>query len=436
MATTPLPDTSPRPRASRTRSTAPARARRHGARAVGLALAGGGPLGAIWEIGALCALEEALVGVDFTRMDGYVGISAGAFIAAGLANGMAPRQMCTAFIENEGGDDDLIHPSIFVHPAWREYAGRLKRLPSVVAQSAVRFALGQASGVEAIERLGRVLPTGVFSNAPIEAHLRQVFSAPGRTDDFRELPRRLVLVATDLDTGAVAPFGLPGWDDVPISRAVTASAALPGLYPPVRIGERHYVDGALKKTLHARVLLDQDIGLVLCLNPLVPFDASYAPTHTVRLGTDAIPRLVEGGLPLVASQSFRSLIHSRLELGLKGYGLSHPHVDIALFEPDHRDPEMFGANTFSYSARRQLAEHAYQSTRKTLRTRRRALHAMFAPHGIGIADDVLDDPSRRLVTYTPRLAPAWHDVSPDRLGGALRRLGGVLDELESSLRPA
>ena len=82
--------TSPRAGASR----AARAARRQGAR-VGLALAGGGPLGAIWEIGALCALEEALVGVDFTQMDGYVGISAGAFIAAGLANGMTPRQMCT-----------------------------------------------------------------------------------------------------------------------------------------------------------------------------------------------------------------------------------------------------------------------------------------------------------------------------------------------------
>ena len=420
---------------SDTSSLASRATRRKGTR-VGLALAGGGPLGAIWEIGALCALEETLVGVDFTRMDGYVGISAGGFIAAGLANGMTPRQMCTAFIENEGGDDDLIHPSIFVHPAWAEYGMRLKMLPRLVAQAAWRVALGTASGVEVIERLGRALPTGVFSTAPIEAHMRSVFSAPGRTDDFRQLGRRLVLVATDLDTGAVAPFGLPGWDDVPISRAVAASAALPGLYPPVRIGQRHYVDGALKKTLHARVLLDQDIDLVLCLNPLVPFDATYAPAHTVRLGTDAIPQLVEGGLPLVASQSFPPLPHSRLELGMTGYGLSHPDVDIALFEPDHRDPEMFGANTFSYSARRQLVEHAYQSTRKNLRTRRRALHAMFEPHGIAIADKVLDDPSRRLVTYTPRLAPAWHDVSPIRLGGALRRLGGVLDELESSLAAA
>ncbi len=416
--------------------TSPSRAARRKDTRVGLALAGGGPLGGIWEIGALCALEEVLVGVDFTRMDGYVGISAGGFIAAGLANGMTPRQMCMAFIEDDGGADDLIPPSIFVHPAWGEYATRLKMLPKLVAQAAWRVALGTASGVEVVERLGRALPTGVFSNASIEAHMHQVFSARGRTDDFRQLRRPLVLVATDLDTGAVAPFGLPGWDDVPISRAVTASAALPGLYPPVRIGGRHYVDGALKKTVHARALLDQGVDLLVCLNPLVPFDSSHAPTHDVRLGAARIPKLVQGGLPLVASQSFRSLIHSRLELGLKGYGLSHPGVDIALFEPDHRDPEMFGANTFGYSARRQLAEHAYQSTRTNLRTRRKALRALLDPHGIAIDDKTLDDASRRLVTYTPRTAPAWRDVSPRRLGGALRRLGGVLDELESSMAAA
>jgi NTE family protein len=78
-----------------------------------------------------------------------------------------------------------------------------------------------------------------------------MLSAPGRSNDFRRLQRRLVLVATDLDSGEAAPFGLPGWDHVPISQAVAASAALPGLFPPVQIDGRWYVDGALKKTLHA-----------------------------------------------------------------------------------------------------------------------------------------------------------------------------------------
>jgi predicted acylesterase/phospholipase RssA len=413
------------------RAAPPRRARTHRGRSrIGLALAGGGPLGAIYEIGALCALEEVLPGVDFTRLDGYVGVSAGGFICAGLVNGMTPRRMCAAFIENDGGEDDLVHPSIFVQPAWAEFGLRLRLLPHLVAQSAWRFVRRDGSAVELVERLGRALPTGVFGNAPIEAHMRAVFSAPGRTDDFRQLSRRLVLVATDLDTGAVAPFGMPGWDDVPISRAVTASAALPGVYPPVRIRGRHYVDGALKKTLHARVLLDEGVDLLLCLNPLVPFDASRAPRQP---GAGRIPRLVHGGLPLVASQSLRSLIRSRLELGLHGYAASHPHVDIALFEPDRRDPAMFGANTFNYAARRQLAEHAYQSTRANLRARRAELRPLLERHGIRLDDAVLDDPARRLVSRAPGRLPDGAAAPPARLASALARLAEVLDELEAAL---
>ena len=58
-----------------------------------LALAGGGPLGAIYEIGAVMALSEALDGFDFNGLDAYVGVSAGGFIAAGLANGLSPDYM-------------------------------------------------------------------------------------------------------------------------------------------------------------------------------------------------------------------------------------------------------------------------------------------------------------------------------------------------------
>ena len=49
---------------------------------IGLALAGGGPLGAIFEIGALCALEEAVRELDLNALDGYVGVSAGGVVAA------------------------------------------------------------------------------------------------------------------------------------------------------------------------------------------------------------------------------------------------------------------------------------------------------------------------------------------------------------------
>jgi hypothetical protein len=266
----------------------------------------------------------------------------------------------------------------------------------------------------------------VFSNAALEAQLCRVFAASGRSNDFRDFGGRLVLVATDLDSGQAAPFGLPGWDAVPISQAVAASAALPGLFPPVAIDGRWYVDGALKKTLHASVLLDRGLDLVLCLNPLVPFDASHRHHHHVLGGAgEHIPHLVDGGLPVVLSQTFRSLIHSRLELGIKGYDHSHPGTDVLLFEPDHRDPELFLANTFGYAQRRALAEHAYQRTRADLRSRRSVLGGRLARHGLGLDDAVLDD-ERRVLIKRRRLAGT-------RASRALRRLDEVLNDLDRAL---
>jgi NTE family protein len=390
---------------------------------LGLALAGGGPLGAIYEIGALCALEEAIEGLDFTRCDSYIGISAGGFIAAGLANGLGPRQLCAAFIENSSPAPDSFEPALLLRPAWDEYLERLRQLPGLLGEAFWQSTVGGRSTLAAFERLGRALPTGLLSGEAMAAQLRRQFSLAGRSDDFRALGRRLVLVATDLDSGAATPFGMPGWEHVPISRAVQASAALPGLFPPVEIGGRHYVDGALTKTIHASVLLDQGLDLLICLNPLVPYQSGGQGGG--QDGAARIPRLADGGLPLVLSQTLRALIHSRLELGLKRYELSHPDADILLFEPDPRDAEMFLANTFSTSRRRHLAEHAYQATRATLRQRHADLAPKLARQGLTLRRDVLQDPSRHLLRETPA------NIRQTRTEQALRRLHQTLDLLEA-----
>ena len=396
---------------------------------IGLALAGGGPLGAIYEIGALCALEEALVGVDFTRMSGYVGVSAGAFIAAALANHITPRELCASFILNEGSPgDSVLDPDLLLRPAWREFGRRLATLPTLAAQVGWDLAVRGRSKLAALERLGRAMPTGMFSAEALQEHLARIFTAPGRSNDFRSLDRPLVLVATDLDSGEAAPFGMPGWDHVPISLAVQASAALPGMFPPVTIDGHSFVDGALKKTLHASVLLDQGVELLICLNPLVPFSSTASqPRRVLSRGDETIPHMIDGGLPLVLSQTFRSLIHSRLALGMKGYERSHPQADVVLFEPDHRDSAFFVANTFSLSQRAQLAEHAYQSTRAMLRSRRSSLGAKLARHGVGIDDAALADPSRHLVDARRR------HRTPSRTAQAFGRLDASLDDLEARL---
>ena len=107
---------------------------------IGLALAGGGPLGAIYEIGALAALTEAL-SIDFNDADVYVGVSAGGFIAAGLANGVTPHAMSRVFIEGER-THDRFEPSILLKPALREYTRRLVSVPGLGGALAVTGAVG------------------------------------------------------------------------------------------------------------------------------------------------------------------------------------------------------------------------------------------------------------------------------------------------------
>jgi NTE family protein len=405
----------------------PARAPR-----IALALAGGGPLGAIYEIGALCALDESLNGLHLTELDHYVGVSAGGFLAAGLANGMSPRELCQGFIASTPETAEVFDPSWLMKPAWSEFARRGIMLPGLALSALWRLLVEGKSPISALERLGPGLPTGVFASDEVDRRLATLFSREGRTNDFRQLRTRLTLVATNLDSGEAAPFGRPGWDHVPISKAVQASSALPGLFPPVEIDSHYYVDGALKKTLHASVALEDGVDLMLCLNPLVPFDATLPeipPVMQDGLPADRrrIPRIVDGGLPAVLSQTFRSMIHSRMVLGIKGYERAYPDTDIVLLEPDHRDPELYLANTFSYSQRRHLAEHAYQQTRRMLRTRRASLSARLARHGITLNMDVLEDPTRHLLKpLTP----------PTRIGQAVVSLQEVMDDLGHVLAPA
>jgi NTE family protein len=381
-------------------------------RRIALALAGGGPLGAIYEIGALCALDEALDGIDLTDLQHYVGVSAGGFMAAALANGMKPREICSSFIEGEGHGDDVFDPAWLLVPAWGEFVRRAIMLPGLASSALWRATAGRRSLSHSLEHLGRSLPTGVFSNRLVDERLADVFSRAGRTNDFRQLRTKLTLVATDLDTGEPAPFGRAGWDHVPISKAVQASSALPGLFPPVQIGDHSYVDGALKKTMHASVALEDGVDLLLCLNPLVPFN---------------VPRIADAGLPAVLSQTFRSMIHSRMELGMKHYERAYPGTDIVLIEPDHRDPELYLANTFGYGHRKQLAEHAYQQTRAMLRERRASLAPKLARHGITFDADALADPRRHLVAPKQRAT---------RIGRAIAALEAALDDLGHSLQTA
>jgi hypothetical protein len=316
----------------------------------------------------------------------------------------------------------------------REYGRRLKSIPPLLTAALWDYLVRSRSLLGSFERLGRALPAGLFDGSGIDRYLSELFSYPGRTNDFRKLPHRLFLVATELDTGEAVSFGAPGCDHVPISLAAQATAALPGLFPPALIDGRHYVDGGLRKTLHASVALEQGVDLLLCINPIVPFDARQ--TGEAEPGAAPHPRrldkLVMGGLPVVMSQSFRSLIYSRLGTGMARYNTLFPRSDIVLFEPSRADSDIFFTNILSYSNRRQLCEHAYQKTRQDLWRRRHTLGPLFARHGIDIDIACLADKNRSLIGPDPDLKRR----SPPESNAvrATRDLRYTLDDLERWLQ--
>lgn len=399
---------------------------------IGLALAGGGPEGAVYEIGALRALDEALEGLELDRLDVYVGVSAGSFIAAALANRLDPAQLCRAIVSPQPGEHPFI-PETFLTPAGRELGRRASSVPRLLAEALgeyLRHPLDN-SLLGTMTRLGRALPVAVFENEPLRAYLEKVFSKPGRTDDFRELPAKLFVVAADLDSGQAVRFGEAGFDHVPISKAVQASTALPGLYPPVPIDGRSYVDGVLLKTVHASVALEAGARLLLAINPIVPVDTVRA----VEEGVMKHGRLIDRGLPSVLSQTFRTLIQSRLEVGMRAYDQRFEGRDVVLFQPRRDDYKMFFTNIFSFEDRLTVCEHGYRQTRRDLRERRAELEPVFARHGISIRADVLDDEDRDLWSHVGLDGRARGHRLPARPPKAREafltdRLASTLDRLE------
>jgi len=216
----------------------------------------------------------------------------------------------------------------------------------------------------------------------------------GRTNDFRQLKHRLYVVAADVESTEAVCFGAPGFDHVPISRAVQASTASPGLYVPVDVDGRYYVDGTLRKGLHASVAFEDGADLVLAVNPQVPIDASAA----VRAGTMQPGDLTRSGMPNLLSQMFRTMVYSRMQSGIAQYARDYPDKDILLFEPTRDDAKLFFSNVFSFQSRRMVCEHAYQMTRRDLLSRADELEPKLAKYGIKLRRDRLEDEQRTIST--------------------------------------
>jgi NTE family protein len=397
---------------------------------IGLAIAGGGPIGAMYELGALRALDEACDGLDLTRLDCYVGVSSGAFFAAGLANRMDTAELCRIFISGDS-QDVTFRPETFLRPALMEYMKRAASIPKLTARLTRDFWFGHGDSrwSDLVNRVGGLVPTGLFDNASVEHFLRDVFTRAGRTNNFRDLDRALYVIGVDLDSGEAVRFGDKGWDDVPISKAVQASAALPGLYPPVELLDknghgRHFVDGALRRTMHASIVLDRGVDLMLGINPLVPFNPGNDTEAVARSHRFSDRRIADGGLPGVLSQTLRTMLQSRMQVGLARYAQQYPDIDQLVFEPNADNRDLFYTNVFSFAARRRISQLAYRNTLSDLRKRRDVLAPILAVHGIQLRADVIADKPRSILAHLP---------PGQRQTDTTARLGRALEDIEHRL---
>jgi predicted acylesterase/phospholipase RssA len=376
-----------------------------------LVCAGGGITGAVYEIGCLRALD-GLLGRSLLDLDLYVGISGGAFVAALLAAGVSAPEMydeVTARATTRFG--------VATTPIYRfgglEFLKRSARAPRVLRDALVTALTGEGRNLSDLAwSLFELLPPGLMETTGIQEYVHRLLLSRRHDDSFEALARPLFVVAVDLDSGEAVAFGRDGWRHVPVSKAVQASIALPGLYRPVRIDGRDYVDGGVKKTAHINLAIQSGADLVVCINPIVPFlnDTAGGPLRG---------HLSNRGVTWVIDQAMRIMLHGRMEYGLERYRSEHPEVDVLLLEPTRDDLRMFGYNIMRYSARRVVAEHGYRSTLAFFRRHAARYRRLFAKHGIQMADP------GRLPDTPPRHA---HRSS------LARTLGSSLDRLESRLR--
>lgn len=287
----------------------------------GLVIGAGGVTGLAWSSATLIALEQQ-TGWDPREADALLGTSQGALLVSLLAYGIGTADL-HAWYRRELPDG---HPLRSKAP--RADAVRWSLPVPAAPGLALRGLLGRTPPAVALSGL---LPAG---QASLDAFLAPLITLAG-TDAHPPHPSTWV-VAVDYDSGDRMCFGSPGAPDPGIVPAVRASCSVPGFYPPVRIGDRRYVDGGVFSTTSADLLAPLALDEVVVLAPMAgprrrPRSLGHAADFTSR--TLANRRLTaETDLLTVSGVRVRVLTPSREDLRAMGGNPLDPKRRIATFE--------------------------------------------------------------------------------------------------------
>src|SRR3954468_7020010 len=395
-----------------------------------LVLGGGGFTGGVYEMGALRAFDLLAVNRTVNDFDIYVGTSAGAFVGSLVANGVTPEEMFRVLDNALPSPIENASLRTLLRPNYKGFANRLTLLPLRAAAIARRLAgsIGEISMVDVVMGLAEGLPTGVYHNRGIEKYVRNVLSDPDRSNDFRELGNQLLITATDLDTCERIVFGDGEWANVPISKAVAASGALPIVYEPYELRGRQLIDGGIVSTTNVDVAVEAGAKMIIVVNPLVPYVNDFEARIPTVFGS-RVRRVSDMGMPAIGNQAFRLLAHARLHLAVQSWNERFPDVDIILIEPEFDDELMFGTSILDYSSRLQIAKHGFESVTVKLARDYQRYKEIAARHGIEIS-------ARRVqrvietVEEEEQGISAWRRVLEQTTGALLRQSDQVEEAAE------
>jgi NTE family protein len=219
-----------------------------------LVLGGGGPVGIAWEAGLLAGLAEA--GVDLAAADHILGTSAGSFVGSQLAMGKQAGDIAAAILA-EANRPRPAPPPVDGQPAEARAAPNLGALmlmmqearsgsrdPQVVRQEIGAFALAAQTVDEDtfIRGFGRSL-----SEAQADAWPERGFAC----------------TAVDAETGEFVI-----WDaeaKVGLARAVASSCSVPGVFPPISLNGRRYIDGGMRSATNADLATGHELVVVIAI---------------------------------------------------------------------------------------------------------------------------------------------------------------------------